>query len=71
MITSTSNSLTLKFYSDGATTEAGWMAVYDTSELLQDVEYFSYALNFNLRISPNPFVDYLNIEFEELEGQMI
>jgi hypothetical protein len=64
LITSSSNSLTLKFYSDGASTETGWMAVYDTLELLQDVEYFSYALNFNLRISPNPFADYLNIEFE-------
>ena len=30
LIQSSSNALTLRFYSDGATTDAGWRAVYDT-----------------------------------------
>ncbi len=64
LITSTSNYLTLKFYSDGATTEAGWMAVYDTAELVQGVDNYAKVLDINFNVSPNPFVDLMKVEFE-------
>ena len=71
LITSSSNYLSLKFYSDGATTEAGWMAVYDTAELVQGVNNIEYEKEINLRVLPNPFVDYFTINFELTESAQV
>ncbi len=71
LITSSSNALTLKFYSDGATTESGWMAVYDTAELVQDVKNNLFNPNIELKISPNPFANYFTIEFELTESSHV
>jgi hypothetical protein len=64
LIKSNANSLTLKFYSDGATTEVGWMAVFDTTELVQNERPASVWPEIKLTLNPNPFVDYFVLDFE-------
>ena len=60
-ITSTGNYLTLKFYSDGATTEPGWQAVYNAVNPTATEE--NDLIKPELNIRPNPFIDELNISF--------
>jgi hypothetical protein len=64
LITSTSNFLTLKFYSDAATTEGGWMAVYDTTMWVQNAWSGSMLPEIKLELNPNPFVNYFVLDFE-------
>ena len=59
-IYSTTNSLTIKFKSDGATAKAGWEAVWDCSPPteIQQIE----NANTELKIFPNPCEEKLHIE---------
>ncbi len=60
-IESSSNILTLKFYSDGATTDAGWQAVYNAVNPTTTEE--NNLTKPEIKIRPNPFADELNISF--------
>lgn len=60
LITSSSNSITLKFKSDNGITDNGWRAVYDTIPVSNIPE--SYAL-FDVKVYPNPATNELNLEF--------
>lgn len=59
-IESSSNILTLKFYSDGATTAQGWRAVYSAVDPTSTNENFLDNTK-NFKIWPNPFTRKLNI----------
>ena len=61
LIESSTNVLTMKFYSDGATTGQGWQAVYNTVNPTATEE--NSLKNPELNIWPNPFTDKLNISF--------
>ncbi len=60
-IESSTNHLTLQFYSDGATTEPGWQAVYNAVNPTTTEE--NSLTKPELNIWPNPFIDVLNISF--------
>ncbi len=60
-IESSTNHLTLKFCSDGATTEPGWQAVYNAVNPTTTEE--NSLTKPELNIWPNPFIDKLNISF--------
>jgi hypothetical protein len=63
LLTSSGNVMTLKFYSDGATTEEGWVAVYDTAALTPGKPEIVFHGN-QFEAYPNPFSNSLSINFE-------
>ncbi|MCB0806954.1 MAG: hypothetical protein KDC05_14240 [Bacteroidales bacterium] len=58
-IISSGNTLTFRFKSDNATTEAGWRAVYDTLPVSSISEQNDYR---SLEVFPNPAMDYIWIK---------
>ncbi|MEZ5083040.1 MAG: glycosyl hydrolase family 18 protein [Bacteroidales bacterium] len=58
MIPASSNSITLKFYSDAATTESGWRAIYDTMPVSG---IYSNKEISQLLVYPNPAKDYVYV----------
>ncbi|MCD4694877.1 MAG: T9SS type A sorting domain-containing protein, partial [Bacteroidales bacterium] len=58
MITASANSLTLKFYSDAATTEAGWRAVFDTVQVSGVKKIYEIP---EIVAFPNPAQELINI----------
>lgn len=70
IIESSSNVLTLRFYSDGGTTDAGWMAVYDTAQIS------SIGTNYDLdqqlvKIFPNPVKNGFTLKWDKLSFQFL
>ena len=59
LIGSSSNSLTLRFYSDGATTNPGWVAIFDTTQI-SAIQKNQLRLN-RFSIYPNPVGQGFNI----------
>ncbi|MCD4746462.1 MAG: T9SS type A sorting domain-containing protein [Bacteroidales bacterium] len=59
-IYSSDNSLTLSFYSDNATTEQGWEAVW---ECFSTFIHEKNKTDFSLSVYPNPFIDNATISY--------
>ena len=66
MIPASSNSITLKFYSDAATTESGWRAVYDTMPVSG---IYSHKEIPKLLVYPNPAKDFVLLTSNSLQSE--